>query len=185
VTRRLVLLTLALLGVSVAAPVAQSLGDLARVEQARRAAARPGKVYTADDLIAAPGRPASPPAVPAGSAPATAQAGIGTAGDPSMMPPVAPITSANPRPEAYWRTRARDLRALVAEARARAGALVTRLTDLDGQLERAASSAVTQERAVTFTALARAQRDLRSLEDARQAFETSAKAANVPSAWIE
>ena len=66
VTQAVVVLV-ALAAILTSGAPAQSLGDVARQEGARRKAAATGKTYTNDDLKGAPA-PAQPPAAPAASA---------------------------------------------------------------------------------------------------------------------
>jgi hypothetical protein len=174
--------------------VAQSLGDLARIERERRELARPGTVYKAADLHRDRATPVPSPAAPAPAVAAPARPGEaapGTTATPAgstSAPPTKVLgagAEGDPRGETYWRSRARELRSLLRDTQAHVEALTGALIDLDAQLQAKYSAPLAGERTIVADALVKAHRDLRALVDALQTLEKSAKAANVPAAWIE
>jgi hypothetical protein len=179
--------TLVALTVAGSAVAAQSLDDLARAEQRRRAAqGRAGKVYTDADLRPDPTTPTAPRTAPVVAPPSAAT--------PAAPPAEAAITPASADAadpdaarlaEARWRTRARELRSILGAARDRVEALAARLKDLDAQLQAGYSASVTRERDVTARSSVQAQGDLRALDEELQRFERNARSEKVPADWIQ
>lgn len=161
---------------------AQSLGDVARQEEARRAAVKAAaraKVLTNADLAAdpntgatAPASAVAVPAPPAASVVAPASASPGNAS-------VAAVTAAAPadtkpkEDEASWRRRAADLRARVEKAQKM----------VDGFAGGTAAEDP-REQARVETLIKRAQNELTRAGDALRRLMMQADAAGVPPAWV-
>jgi len=159
-----------------ASPAAsQSLGDVAKKEEARRSAVRAAsKKVTNADLGADP-REASATAT-TGQAPAESMAAVapGTAsadGQAAAEPAVA-APKEDVQPEAWWRTRAQSVRARIANMR-------KGVEDLTGPpSENALQRAKVEKRLKSAQeALARAETDLHTLE-------MHADVAGIPKDWI-
>lgn len=181
-----------LVGVSCVAPAAaQSLGDLARQEEARRTQVAPGKQYGNADLL-----PVAPPSVQSAASPVVSPADVpetddpgGARGDAAAAPDAESAESAEPpvkarekRDEAYWRGRAAELREAVGRIRGDLEAAEARLTAFD-QAE--SSPSLTRERQVTANALGDLQRNLQFMLAEIAGFEKRAKANNIPPEWIQ
>jgi hypothetical protein len=176
--------TLVALTLAGSAAVAQSLGDLARAEQERRAArGRSGKVYTDADLRPDPTTPAVPRTVPVVATPAPASTPAAPAQENATTAAADP--DAPKLAEARWRARARALRSILGAAHDQVEALASRLKELDGQLQKTYSAPLTREREVTAQSSAQAGRDLRALTEELQRFEKNAQSENVPADWIQ
>lgn len=146
-----------------AAASAQSLGDVAKREESRRArVAAPARAYTNADLASDPYAPAAPaPVAPAPAPAADAQPA-----------PSAAAEEPDPMVEADWRHRAAALRRRVEESRAAVAAL-------DKPAE---GTAREQERLATL--LERARAKLERAENDLRLFEMQADVARVPKTWI-
>lgn len=161
-----------LLIMAVVAPVtAQSLAEVVRQEEARRAWATPAaKTYTNADLTfdkTAPDAARSdPPPSPAVSAPS----GLAEA---EVMPPVPARPTHEPLDEQVWRRRAAEYRAKIVEARKQVAALA------DAKHEHP------REQAMLEALRKRRETVLDLAEDAQRLFEMQADAAKVPKAWIQ
>lgn len=160
---------------------AQSLGDVARQEEARRAAVKAAaraKVLTNADLAADPNTGATAPesavavpAPPAASAVAPASASSGNA---SVA--VTAATPADTKPkedEASWRRRAADLRARVEKAQ----------KTLDG-FTNGTPAEDPREQARVETLMKRAQNELTRAGDTFRRLMMQADAAGVPPEWV-
>lgn len=170
---------------------AQSLGDVARKEAARRAeTTAPSKVYTNEsltpDFTEPEPTPAAEPAAPLDTAeeepPAAAQ---NVAADPDEAAKwgVTPLDQQEPAPaddldESFWRDRA----ALI---RARLASQSTQVQQLRNQLSTFPSDARGPERTRVDEALRRAETNLEHLQAEWQRFEGQARDRNVPLAWIQ
>ncbi len=169
---------------------AQSLGDVARQEEARRkTVAKPAKVYTNDSLRREPA-PTSGAAAPS---PAAGQTATTPPVQPQEQAPApAPAAEAEktvePRTEKYWRARvtaARDGAARSETLRdalqSRINALTTDFVNRDDPAQRAKISADRQ------TALAELDRVNREMQDYTKAIgdtEDAARRAGAPPGWL-
>ena len=179
-------------------PSAQGLGGVAKREAARRQQVNPGKKYTNEDLgaadVSAPAAPAaasSPATTPAQAAPTPAEAGGANAGPEAPAPGSAEALALaqkqmreKNRPEAFWRERAKVVRAAMKQTNARLDSLNTRLENLESQLQNGGGSSHVQEREVTLKALAVAQADSKSMQAEWDRLEARAKSENVPLEWL-
>ena len=163
-----------ILAMAVATPAfAQSLVDVARQEEARRASVRvPSKVFTNSSLS-----PALDPApvAPRDTAPLPAAAASATPANSSAAAPAAPVArpAAELLNEKEWRSRAASLRARVAMATKELAAIA------------GASPADPRQQALLDRLRKSRQAALTQAEEALQLFETQADAAKVPKAWLQ
>ena len=183
-TARILLITAAAMVGSVLSTSAQSLGDVARKEAARRQEVKaPVKVFTNDNLKrvppapapAAPGEPGAQPATPAAVAPAEA----------APEKPEAPDPTKDPE---YWRKRmadalqARDRNAFLLEAvQSRINALTTDFYARDDPYQRAL---IGVERQKTLEEFERMKKDQAELEKRIADIEEEARRANIPPGWL-
>ena len=165
---------------------AQSLGDLARKEEARRKSVVPGKVYTNDTLRPAPVTAA--PAAPAGTAaPATAAApGVVPAdASPGAAPPAAADTVK--KDEAYWRTRIKTETDAIDRARVLLDALQSRInglqTDFINRDDPAARASIGAERVRALGELDRIKLEIQQRTKALADIREEARRAGAPSSW--
>lgn len=176
-----------------AAPAgAQSLAEVARKEAERRGTSTPvGKVYTNDSLTPDFTKPAPPPADPsavpateAQPAPAaTADAAAKDAKDAGDAATwgVTPLDQQEPSRaddmnEEFWRGRAALIRSRIASQNAQVDQLRERMAATQG--------AAGAERDVLERTFAKAQTDLKHLNDEWVRFERQARDRGVPEHWI-
>lgn len=167
---------------------AQSLAELARKEQERRKAAKPGqKVYTNKDL---PDVPASAAGAPADPASDTAGAAPPPAGDGSAAATDVPADASKEpaRDQAYWAGRMKELQAaldrdqLFAQAlQVQVDSLTTDFTNRDDPAQRAL---IANNRQKALDELARQQKAVDAGRQAITAFEEEARRASVPPGWL-
>jgi hypothetical protein len=181
-----------LLWASAAAP-AQTLGDIARQEEARRKAVKSsGKVYTNDTLRREPA-PAVPPAAPAaapGTTPAQAApaAAAPAAADDADRPagPVRPED--NPRAEPYWRTRLTAARTALSRAETFAEALQSRInaltTDFVNRDDPAQQNVIGAERTKALAELDRVKQEIQQHQKAIATLQEDGRRAGVPAGWL-
>ena len=187
------LLTVALLTV-VAGPVrAQSLGDLAKREQARRKAVPPAaKTYTNDDLkqlpppTGTPGKPADEGGKPADPKAAGAQGADPKAAEPQKVDATKPAEPA--KDEAYWRGRITAAREDVRRNEAFKEALQTRINALtadfaarDDPYQRAK---VSDDRQKALAEMARVSAEIEKTIKSIADIEDEARRAGVPPGWL-
>jgi hypothetical protein len=170
---------------SVLSASAQSLGDVARQEAARRkAVTAPVKVFTNGNIKVvpqaappvAPGEPGAQPAAPAGAAPADAGA---------EKPPEAPDPTKDPE---YWRKRITEARQacdrnifLMEAVQSRINALTTDFYARDDPFQRAQ---LELERQRNLAALDKMREDQVAFEKKVADIEEEARRANVPPGWL-
>jgi hypothetical protein len=179
----------AVLAISAAAS-AQTLGDVARQEEARRKTVKaPAKVYTNDNLRADPssprpavaGTPESPASSTGPAAPSTPEASQKAA-----TPPTAP--DAGSKDEPYWKKRMVAARDAVERAKIFAEALQTRINSLsndwaarDDPYQRATIGA---DKDKALAELARVQKEVEDGTKAIAAIQEEARKAGVPAGWV-
>lgn len=164
---------------------AQSLGDVARRSAAQRGAtSKAAKVYSNGDLTPDFTTPESPtpskPAEPDGETPATDST---AEADKLEFSPVSDTEAAPPkneRGEEYWRERATRIRDRLQQQRLQIAELQRRVETLSGL----GGSTAGREKDLTELRLRQAQSDLGHLEQEWANFEATARAKNVPPAWI-
>ena len=166
-------------------PAAQSLGELARLEAERRKQVTPGKQFTDKDLrpepkpSAAESRP-----VPSQVAPPSVETTRSASGDAPGASSTTPQNSARasePRNEAYWRGRTRELRGHIERVRDEMTAVEGRLTELEGQ----AGASVGREREVLTAVLEKLRKDSHAFTEEFERLEQRARVAKVPADWLK
>lgn len=183
-------LTLALLTVAVPS-FAQSLGDLAKREQARRKAVPPAaKTYTNADLKELPPATGTPGKAADDAAKATdAKPGDGKAAEPQKVDATTPAEPARPaKDEAHWRGRITAAREDVRRNEAFKEALQTRINALtadfaarDDPYQRAK---VSDDRQKAIAEMARVSSDIEQANKLIAEIEDEARRAGVPPGWL-
>ena len=187
--------------VAASAAAGQSLGELARQEEARRKAIKtPAKIYTnesirgqapptrptpsANDTAAptpAPGAPAAAPNPPT-AAPSTSAQGSGAA----AATPAAP--SAEVKDEAYWRKRMQATRDQLARSQIFAEALQSRInaltTDFVNRDDPAQRAVIGTDRQKALAELERVKQEIAQSTKAIADLQQEARRANVPPGWL-
>jgi hypothetical protein len=179
---------LSAIGVAVAmtaAVSAQSLGDLAKKEEARRQAIKkPSKVLTNDSLRSVPTPSAAPPA--AAPPPAAASPADGTA---------AAATTQKPAPEedrkvqeAAWRQRIQGARDSLQRSQMFAEALQSRINGLTADFtardDPAQRAVIANDRQKALAELDRVKNDITAQTKAIEDIQREARRANVPPGWL-
>lgn len=182
--RASVITALAVAACAAAMPAsAQSLGDVARKEAARRKAVKgPVTVVTNDNLKVVPAP--APPATAAGAQPATPEAGgepVAAAGNQAQPPE--PAKGAE-----YWKKRITDAREkhdqnvfLLEAVQSRINALTTDFYARDDPFQRAK---VGEERQKALDQLERITQEQAALKKEIADIEEEARRANVPPGWL-
>jgi len=181
---------------------AQTLGDVARKEEARRKATANGKVYTNDDLRGAPAPAASPaqPAAPtqgAGATPADAAKPEAKSDDkPAAGGDAKAGASSDPKAgtpdgksgEAAWRERQKSIQDALARAESFAGALQSQINGLTTEFaardDPAQRSKVAGERQKALTELDRVKKEIQQHTKALADLQDEARKAGVPPGWL-
>ena len=179
----------------VQAAFAQSLGDVARREEARRKQVTSGRVYTNEDLGTVE-TPAStqPPAAPPPTETAPAQeaarpeprrneAGFIVEEDKATGTVNMNTGPGRPkRDEQYWRARARDLQERLARVHTNIAAAKTRLAELDAGAQ---TPQTARERQTVATRLQQLQSELPMRNQDLAQLRTLAESAKIPLEWIQ
>ena len=167
-----------------AAAGAQSLGDLARKEEARRKAiAGSGKVYTNESLKA------EPPPSPGTSAPATA---VQPPAPPSLAqgqkPEQKPAAADETKTEPYWRQRMKDARDGLARSQTFAEALQSRInalsTDFVNRDDPAQRSQIEMDRQKAVAELERVRKEITQYQKSLDDIQEEARKAGIPPGWL-
>jgi hypothetical protein len=173
------LIAVALLCIGAAHVAAQTLGDVARKEEARRKTVKEtGKVYTNDTLKPAPQPSATPP--PATSAPSSTSS---AASEP------APAGGAGAKgDESSWRKRIADARKSLERSQTFADALQNQLNSLatdfvnrDDPIQR---SGIAQKRDTVTAELERVKKEIAAHTKAIADIQEEARRAGVPAGWV-
>lgn len=184
-TVRVVLIAALAVCASILPAIAQSLGDIARQEAARRNAVKqPAKVFSNDNLkVVPPAVPAAAPGEPGAQPAAPAEAAAGEAA--AEKEPPAPDPRKDPD---YWRKRmseavqARDRNAFLMEAvQSRINALTTDFYARDDPYQR---SQIGVERQKTLDELERMKLDQAELEKKIADIQEDARRSNIPPGWL-
>jgi hypothetical protein len=167
---------------AVVAVSAQSLGELARQEEARRKAIKaPGKVYTTETLTRS-GQNVTPPP-PAATQPA--QTPAPAAGAQASTPSNA--TDPN-RTEAYWRKRIESERTALSRAEIFADALQSRINALSADFtardDPAQRAVIANDRDKALAELERVKQEIQQRTKAITAIQEEARKAGVPAGWV-
>jgi hypothetical protein len=166
---------LALAGVSASA---QSLGDVARKEEARRkAVAKSGKVYTNDSVRGSDAAVSPAPAGPAAAVPA------------EVKPEEKPAEDAGPKKdEAYWRTRMGEARTGLERAQTFQEALQSRINGLSAEFaardDPAQRSVISSNRQKAMAELERVKKEIADFTKQISDIEDEARKAGVPAGWL-
>lgn len=184
--RRLLILFITVQAVAAGAG-AQSLGDVAKQEEARRKAVKSsGKVYTSDNLrpdnstSTSPG----PAAEPAATEPATTPGGSTdkaptTAGDKASEPK---------KDEAYWRERVKSERDALSRAQLFAESLQSRINaltaDFSARDDPYQRNQISQDRAKALAELDRVRKEIADHTKAIADVQEAARKAGVPAGWV-
>lgn len=166
-------------------PSAQSLGELARQEEARRKAVKSsGKVYTNDALRSGP-RPALPPAPSA-----TTAAPSGSGAKPAEAPEEkAKAPASDPKKEeAAWRQRMQSARDSLQRAQMFAEALQSRInaltTDFTNRDDPAQRAVIATDRQKALAELDRVKKEIVDTNKSITAIQEEARRAGVPPGWL-
>ena len=170
---------------------AQSLGDVARQEEARRKSIKePAKVYTNDNLRGSD-IPA-PPAATTPQTPAAAAAGAPASTEPpaAVQPPgAAPAaTQAEVKDEKYWRGRVDAARTALTRAQTFQDALQSRINalsaDFVNRYDTAQRNVIAGERQKALAELDRVRQEIAASQKAIAAIQEEARRASVPAGWV-
>jgi uncharacterized protein (DUF3084 family) len=158
---------------------AQSLGDVARQEEARRkGVAKPGKVYTNESLR--------------GSGDVGAQANLSgpatAAPAPDAKPESAPQEKDPKKEEAYWRDRVTKARDGLERTKTFKEALQTRINSLSADFtsrdDPAQRAAIAADRQKVLAELERVTKEIADFEKQLRDIEDEARKAGVPPGWV-
>jgi hypothetical protein len=184
--RRLLILVITVQAIAAVAG-AQSLGDVAKQEEARRKAVKStGKVYTNDNLRPDPSTPASPSAAAepaatdsAAAAGASTDKGSAAGSDKSSEPK---------KDEAYWRDRVKSERDALGRAQLFAESLQSRINaltaDFSARDDPYQRNQVSQDRAKALAELDRVRKEIADHTKAIADIQDAARKAGVPAGWV-
>jgi hypothetical protein len=163
------------------AAAAQSLGDVAKKEEARRrVASKPGKVYTNDTIRG--GSSAAPPPAPAQTQPSAADAQQKTGEKP------APDASDPKKDEAHWRGRMAEARRNLDRAKMFQESLQTRINSLSNDFsardDPAQRNVIAGNRQKALAELERVAKEVADYEKQIVTIEEEARKAGVPPGWV-
>ena len=174
---------------------AQSLGDVARKEEARRKTVKAaGKVYTNDTLrkepeAPPPATPAAPPSsAPAASAPVPSGSPGQAQGHGGEAQPAAPQPDQKKKDEAYWRGRITEARQNLARSQVFHDALQSRInaltTDFVNRDDPAQRRVIEADRLKALAELDRVTKEIAQFKKAIADIEEEARRAAVPPGWL-
>jgi hypothetical protein len=163
---------------------AQSLGDVAKKEQARRKDVKtPGKVYTNDSLRPDPG---SSPTVSPTPAPPEVQLPPSPSGTPQKDEKSADDNSK--KDEAYWKDRMTQARSALERAQTFADALQSRINaltaDFSARADPAQRAVIGTDRQKAVAELDRVQKEIKDNTKAVADIQEDARKAGVPAGWV-
>jgi DNA repair exonuclease SbcCD ATPase subunit len=167
---------------------AQSLGALAKQEEARRKSVKsPGKLYTNENLrpdTSSPSEPATPAAPAADSTQPTPGASPAT-------PPKEDDKSAadaQKKDEAYWKDRLAQARTALDRSKTFAEALQSRInaltTDFSARSDPAQRAQIERDRQKALAELDRVQQEIKDNTKAITDIQEEARKAGVPAGWV-
>jgi hypothetical protein len=159
---------------------AQTLGDVARKEEARRKAVKtPSKVYTNDNLKADTSSP--PPAAAAGSSAPPSP-------DVSQPPADSGAAAAEAKGEAYWKKRMSDAREALDRAKTFADALQVQINaltnDFTSRDDPAQRAVIGQNRQKALAQLDRLQQEITANTKMIATIQEEGRRAGIPAAWV-
>jgi len=172
--------------VVVAVAAGQSLGDVARTEEARRKSVKaPGKIYT-NDRLKPSDMPAPPPSPAAPASPTPSTAATPPAADKAPTTPAPDGTAV--RDEKYWRGRIDAARTALQRAQTFQDALQTRVNTLSADFvnrdDPAQRNVIATERQKAIAELDRVKQDITAAQKAITDTQEEARRANVPPGWL-
>ncbi len=188
------LVTIVTLGAGVAS--AQSLGDIAKQEEARRkAVASRGKVYSNDGLRPEPPPRTAPAPTPAPAAPPSSASVASGAKPPASTPATASAegekgtpAAEGKRDEAYWRERMKSMQEATRRSRLFADALQSRINgltaDFTARHDPIQRAAIATDREGALAELERVRKDIQLQEKALADAQEEARRAGVPAGWL-
>lgn len=179
-TLAIILTPILMVGIAASA-AAQSLGDVARREEARRKATRSGKVYTNESLRGGGAHvPAPSPAPPSTSAEA------GQPGAQGGATPDAP--EGGPKTEKYWRDRMAEARSKLERARMFQEALQSRINALSADFvnrdDPAQRAVIATNRQKALAEMETVTKEISDLEKQIREIEEEGRKAGVPPGWL-
>jgi hypothetical protein len=162
---------------------AQSLGDVARKEEARRKTVRkPSRVYTNDNLKNVD----PPPADTASSPEPQGAAAPAASGTPAATTPPAATESA--RDEKYWRGRLDAARTALTRAQTFQDALQSRInalsTDFVNRDDPAQRNVIVADRQKALAELDRVKKEIAEHQKALADIQEEGRRAGVPAGWL-
>lgn len=167
---------------------AQSLGELAKREEARRKAIKtPGKVLTNDTIRSTvpPAAPAAPPVAPAQAAPASSTPGAAAPGGGAEKPKPEADRKAQ---ETAWRQRIAAARDALQRSQMFAEALQSRINGLTADFtsrdDPAQRAVVANDRQKALAELDRVRNDITQQTKAIADIQEEARRAGVPPGWL-
>jgi hypothetical protein len=190
---QLLIVVVALAAVLTSGAPAQSLGDVARQEEARRkGTSAAGKVYTNGDLRGAPAPAQTTPPAPstdAPSSPAPAPADGGAKAADGQAPTVDGKPAADPKGDAAsWRKRREDIETALDRAKMFAEALQSRVNGLSADFaardDPAQRSRVGADRQKALTELERVKTEISKHAKALTDLQEEARKSGVPPGWL-
>jgi hypothetical protein len=166
-------------------PSSKPLADVAKDEEARRKSIRrPAKVYTNDNLRAAPAG-SEPPSVASSSA---APGNATPSGNASPSAPAARATDPPKQDQAYWQNRIKEARDSVTRSQLFADSLQTRINSLwtdfvnrDNPVEKAK---LEQDRKTALAELDKVKKEIQDQQKKITEIEDEARRAGVPAGWL-
>jgi hypothetical protein len=164
---------------------AQSLGDVAKREDARRKSVKnPSKLYTNESLrpdpssAAEPATPAASPSDPTQSTPAAGQPKDGAQA----------AADAQKKDEAYWKDRVAQARTALDRSKTFADALQSRINaltaDFTARDDPAQRAQVERDRQKALAELDRVQQEIKDNTKAIADIQEEARKAGVPAGWV-
>jgi hypothetical protein len=163
---------------------AQSLGDVARKEEARRKTVKkPSRIYTNDNLTNVD-PPPDPAATPVPQAPSTPDAAAASA----VTTPPAASDSAGARDEKYWRGRLDAARTALERARTLQEALQSRINALSADFvnrdDPAQRNVIAADRQKALAELDRVKKETVEHQKAITDIQEEGRRAGVPAGWL-
>ncbi|HET9269060.1 MAG TPA: hypothetical protein VFO31_12890 [Vicinamibacterales bacterium] len=204
VATQVLLVAVALAAVLTSGAPAQSLGDVARKEEARRKETGRGKTYTNENLRSAP-EPAAPAPSPSASTPSSSAPSSAAAGTtkPSTTPDAksgdaakagdAPKADAKPAPDAKgdaatWKKRRETIETALERAKTFAEALQSRINgltaDFSARDDPAQRSLVAADRQKALTEMERVKKEIAEHTKALADLQEEARKSGVPPGWL-
>jgi hypothetical protein len=164
---------------------AQSLGDIAKQEEARRkAVSSSGKVYTNENLRAE-GAPAVPAAAPAASGTDKPEA---KPADSTKAPATGAAADDSKKDEKYWRKRIESERDQLARAQSFAEALQSRINGLSADFsahdDPAQRSQLSADRQKALAELDRVRKEITAHTKAVTDIQEEGRRSGAPAAWL-